>query len=154
MAIEIERKFLLGSDGWRTDDPGTRFRQGYLSIDPERTVRVRLEGDQGKLTIKGKSVGISRVEFEYALPADQAQQMLDDLCLRPLIEKTRYRVEYAGHIWEIDEFYGENKGLLLAEVELAAVDSVVTLPDWIGAEVSDDPRYFNSSLVRQPFSDW
>jgi adenylate cyclase len=154
MATEIERKFLVKNDSWRVGAIGTRFRQGYLCAEPERTLRVRLEGERGRLTIKGKSVGISRAEFEYEIPAEEAAEMLETLCLRPLIEKTRYRVEHAGRVWEIDVFHAENSGLILAELELVAVDSLFSLPDWVGAEVSSDPRYFNSNLVKLPYSRW
>lgn len=154
MAEEIERKFLVSNDSWRPGASGTLFRQGYLSTDPERTVRVRLEGERGVLTIKGLSRGISRAEFEYPLPAAEAAVLLDTLCLQPLIEKTRYRVEHAGHLWEIDEFAGDNAGLLLAEVELSSEDEAVELPLWVGAEVSSDPRYFNANLIRHPFRRW
>lgn len=154
MAEEIERKFLVSNDSWRPGASGTLFRQGYLSTDPERTVRVRLEGERGVLTIKGLSRGIRRAEFEYPLPAAEAAVLLDTLCLQPLIEKTRYRVEHAGHIWEIDEFAGDNTGLVLAEVELTSEDEAVELPLWVGAEVSTDPRYFNANLIRHPFRRW
>ena len=154
MAEEIERKFLVSNDGWRPGAGGTRFRQGYLSTDPERTVRVRLEGERGVLTIKGLSRGIRRAEFEYPIPAAEAAVLLDTLCLQPLIEKTRYRVEHAGHLWEIDEFAGDNAGLVLAEVELSSADEAVELPIWVGAEVSSDPRYYNANLIRHPFRRW
>ena len=154
MAEEIERKFLVSNDSWRPGASGTLFRQGYLSTDPERTVRVRLEGERGVLTIKGLSRGIRRAEFEYPLPAAEAAVLLDTLCLQPLIEKTRYRVEHAGHIWEIDEFAGDNTGLVLAEVELTSEDEAVELPLWVGAEVSTDPRYFNANLICHPFRRW
>ncbi|MHB1399999.1 MAG: CYTH domain-containing protein [Trichloromonadaceae bacterium] len=154
MAEEIERKFLVSNDSWRPGASGTLFRQGYLSTDPERTVRVRLEGERGVLTIKGLSRGIRRAEFEYPIPAAEAAVLLDTLCLQPLIEKTRYRVEHAGHLWEIDEFAGDNAGLLLAEVELSSEDEAVELPLWVGAEVSSDPRYFNANLIRHPFRRW
>ena len=154
MGIEIERKFLLKNDAWRKGAQGTLFRQGYLSTDPQRTLRVRLEGEQGRLTIKGPTTGISRAEYEYPIPAAEAAEMLDSLCLQPLIEKTRYRIEHAGRIWEVDEFHGLNEGLILAEVELAASAEELHLPDWVGAEVSEDPRYFNANLVHSPFSSW
>lgn len=154
MGQEIERKFLLCNDSWRSGASGILFRQGYLSTDRERTVRVRLEGECGVLTIKGLSSGISRAEFEYPIPAAEAALLLDTLCLQPLIEKTRYRVEHAGHIWEIDEFAGDNAGLVLAEVELTSEEDVVEIPPWAGAEVSSDPRYFNANLVRHPFRCW
>lgn len=154
MGQEIERKFLVGNDSWRAGASGIRFRQGYLSTDPQRTVRVRLEGDRGMLTIKGLSRGLSRAEFEYPIPAAEAATLLDTLCLRPLIEKTRYRVEHGGHLWEIDEFSGDNAGLVLAEVELSSEDEQVELPPWAGPEVSTDPRYYNANLVRHPFRSW
>jgi len=154
MPIEIERKFLVAAESWREGATGTLFRQGYLCTEPERTVRVRLAGDRGTLTVKGKTEGISRAEFEYPIPAAEAAELLDRLCLRPLIEKTRYRVEHAGRVWEIDEFFGENQGLVLAEVELESADARLELPPWSGREVSDDPRYYNASLVQCPFSQW
>jgi adenylate cyclase len=154
MPIEIERKFLVAGDSWRQGAAGTLFRQGYLCTDPERTVRVRLAGDRGTLTIKGKTEGISRAEFEYPIPAAEAAELLDRLCLRPLIEKTRFRVEHAGRVWEIDEFFGDNAGLILAEVELESAEAQLEFPPWIGREVSDDSRYYNASLVQCPFSTW
>lgn len=154
MAVEVERKFLVVNDSWRDAATGVLFRQGYLCTEPERTVRVRLAGERGKLTIKGKAVGISRAEYEYPIPAAEAVELLDNLCLRPLIEKTRYRIEYAGRLWEVDEFHGVNAGLLLAEIELETEDQAFALPDWVGKEVSDDSRYYNSNLVREPFKNW
>ncbi|SHJ51996.1 CYTH domain-containing protein [Malonomonas rubra DSM 5091] len=154
MAIEIERKFLVTNDSWRENAMGILFRQGYLSAEADRTLRVRLEGDKGKLTIKGKSRGISRSEYEYEIPQQDAMELLDKLCLKPLIEKTRYRVEHAGMVWEVDEFYGANEGLILAEVELDSEDAEFELPDWAGQEVSDNPRYYNSNLVKDPFTEW
>ena len=154
MAVEIERKFLVTDDAWRNTATGILFRQGYLCTEPERTVRVRLEGDRGKLTIKGKSIGISRSEFEYEIPQQEAVELLDKLCLLPLIEKTRYRVEHAGHWWEVDEFHGDNEGLILAEIELEAEDSEIELPEWVGKEVSGERRYYNACLVEKPFKDW
>ncbi len=154
MATEIERKFLVKNSAWKKGAKGTLYRQGYLSTDPERTVRVRLEGETGKLTIKGKTEGISRAEYEYAIPAGEAGEMLDSLCLSPLIEKTRYRLVYAERTWEVDEFHGDNAGLIVAEVELESEKAPLLLPEWVGQEVSDDPRYFNASLVSHPFSKW
>ena len=154
MATEIERKYLVRNDAWREATVGILFRQGYLSTEPDRTVRVRLEGDIGKLTIKGKTEGIRRSEYEYQIPLQEATELLNTLCLRPLIEKTRYRVEHAGLIWEIDEFYGANEGLVMAEVELESEDTEISLPDWVGQEVSDNPRYNNANLVALPFKDW
>ncbi len=154
MPIEIERKFLVTGDSWRRGVTGTLFRQGYLCAEPERTVRVRLAGASGTLTIKGKTEGVSRAEYEYPIPAAEAAELLDGLCLRPLIEKRRYRIEHAGRIWEVDEFLGDNAGLILAEVELESAEAEVELPAWASREVSDDPRYFNASLVKKPFSSW
>jgi adenylate cyclase len=156
MAIETERKFLLQNDDWRnlTVGLGTVYRQGYLASGIERTVRVRIAGTQAYLTIKGASIGISRSEFEYKIPIADATEMLETLCDRPMIEKTRYKIPWQGVMWEIDEFIGENKGLILAEVELSDPNQPLILPDWIGQEVSDDPRYFNSNLVKHPFCNW
>lgn len=153
MGIEIERKFLVRGVVWKSLAAGELFRQGYLSADPERTVRVRLVGNDGFLTIKGKSQGMRRVEFEYAIPGMEAQALLD-LCQRPLIEKYRYRIPSHGLVWEVDEFLGENAGLVVAEVELVAEEQAVELPDWVGDEVTGDPRYFNSNLMQHPYSSW
>ncbi len=154
MGREIERKFLVRSDGWRQGPAGRMVRQGYLSADAERTVRIRLVEDRAFLTVKGKSEGLVRREYEYPIPVEDATELLDHLCLRQLIEKTRYRREVHGRNWEIDEFWGENQGLILAEVELAAPDEVVKLPDWVGKEVSHDPRYYNANLAKIPYSRW
>jgi adenylate cyclase len=154
MGTEIERKFLVDRTQWAPGPSARRLRQGYLSIDSERTVRVRLAGDAAWLTIKGRTHGISRLEFEFPVPAEDARQMLEHLCIRPIIDKTRHVAHYAGHDWEIDEFHGANAGLVLAEIELAAPDEIFARPPWLGAEVSDDPRYFNACLVNRPFSLW
>jgi CYTH domain-containing protein len=154
MAREIERKFLVVGTAWKTGAAGIRFRQGYLSTAKERTVRVRLEGRRAVLTIKGLAVGVSRPEFEYAIPAEDAVRLLDELCQRPLIEKTRYRIPVEGLVWEVDEFHGENDGLIVAEVELTSTDQAFTRPSWVGREVSDDPRYFNANLVAHPYGTW
>jgi len=143
---EIERKFLVRGDAWREGAVGTVYRQGYLSTVKERTVRV--------LTVKGITVGATRSEFEYEIPQGDAERMLDDLCERPLIEKTRFVVASGGHDWEVDEFAGENAGLIVAEVELEAEDEVVELPSWAGEEVTADPRYYNANLIAHPFSRW
>lgn len=154
MTVEIERKFLLRGDGWRGLAPGRHYRQGYLSTEAERTVRVRVIEDRGYLTIKGKTVGATRAEYEYVIPVEDAHAMLDNLCKRPLIEKTRYRIEHRGMVWEVDEFAGENAGLLLAEVELESEDQAIDLPDWIGEEVTGEQRYYNANLIASPFSQW
>jgi len=154
MGIEIERKFLLKNDTWREGAAGVIYHQGYLSLDPQRTVRVRIFDDRGMLTIKGASAGASRTEFEYAIPVGEARQLLDRLCFRPQIEKTRYRIPHGGLTWEVDEFHGENLGLVLAEVELEQEEQPVELPPWVGREVTGDERYFNAYLCRHPYRSW
>lgn len=154
MAREIERKFLVKGNSWRNLAEGSVYRQGYIATQKGATVRVRIVGNQGYLTIKGPTVKYSRAEFEYPIPLEDAQEMLDTLCERPLIEKIRYKVEWGGLIWEIDEFDGVNKGLILAEVELSDEKQQIELPLWIGEEVSDNPKYFNSNLVKEPFLQW
>jgi adenylate cyclase len=153
MPVEIERKFLVAGEQWREGAQGVRIAQGYLSQDPGRTVRIRLAGDAGFLTIKGRSEGIRRAEFEYAIPFQEAQDLLG-LCLPSVIDKTRYRIPHAGHIWEVDEFHGENAGLIIAEVELEDDSICPDLPPWVGAEVSSETRYFNSCLAVHPFGKW
>lgn len=154
MPTEIEHKFLLRSDRWRGRIVKTiPIQQGYLSSVKERTVRVRLKGEKGILTVKGKSVGVSRPEFEYEIPVEEARLMMG-LCEQPIIDKTRYEVVHEGHLWEIDVFAGENEGLVVAEIELEAEGEIFARPDWLGEEVSDDPRYFNSALVGLPFCKW
>lgn len=148
---EIERKFLVEGDGWQQGDC-TIIRQGYLNTDEERTVRVRTAGDQGYLTIKGITQGITRDEYE--IPMEEANDMLESLCYKPLIEKRRYVVEHGGLTWEVDSFFGENEGLLIAEVELESEHQDFDKPSWIGQEVSDDARFFNASLLKNPFSTW
>jgi adenylate cyclase len=152
MATEIERKFLVLGDDWRTDQ-GVRVRQGYLNRDKERTVRVRIAGEKAFLTIKGINTGATCAEFEYEIPAVDAGQLLK-LCDGPLIEKTRHTIAYAGMTWEIDEFHGANEGLVVAEVELEAVEQTFVRPAWLGPEVTSDTRYFNSNLAVRPYSIW
>lgn len=154
MAQEIERKFLVKGDAWRDLAKGRYYCQGYIPTRGKQTVRVRIVGEQGYLTLKGPVIGISRSEFEYEIPLTDAQAILDELCQRPLIEKHRYRIPMGAVVWEVDAFLGENQGLILAEVELADVAQMVELPDWIGEEVTGEPRYYNSNLVQNPFKDW
>jgi CYTH domain-containing protein len=154
MATEIERKFLVNTRLWRPLTAGTPYRQGYLSSVNERVVRVRIAGDTGFLTIKGITTGVSRLEFEYPIPLDDATMMLDRLCERPLIEKTRHREIFAGRTWEIDVFHGDNDGLIVAEVEIAHPEDEIELPRWTGAEVSNDLRYFNNNLAANPYRNW
>lgn len=154
MGTEIERKFLVIGDDWRSLGTGLPFWQGYLAAEPGRVVRVRIAGDQGFLTIKGAATGISRPEFEYSIPVVEAQELLETLCDRPFIQKTRYKVPWGDLVWEIDEFAGDNQGLIIAEIELPSADHPLELPAWIGADVSHDSRYYNASLVKLPFSRW
>ncbi|WP_432647540.1 CYTH domain-containing protein [Mitsuokella sp.] len=152
MAVEIERKFLV-KEGWQPKNAGVRIAQGYLSSVPERTVRVRIKGEKGYLTVKGKNQGISRAEFEYEIPVADAEAMLK-LCEQPPVEKTRYLEKYEGHTWEIDIFAGANKGLRVAEIELPSEDTDFLKPAWAGMEVSGDARYYNSSLSLHPYQQW
>ncbi|MGK2906682.1 MAG: CYTH domain-containing protein [Desulfuromonadales bacterium] len=154
MGIEIERKFLVHGSEWKAGLSGTEYRQGYLSTDPQRTVRVRLAGEQGYLTIKGASEAASRLEFEYPIPADEAVQLLERLCRKPLIEKIRYRVPHAGMSWDVDEFLGDNLGLVMAEIELDHEDQMVELPPWAGQEVTGDSRFYNACLAECPLASW
>ena len=154
MGVEIERKFLVTNDAWRALGTPALLRQGYLSTDPARTVRVRIENGQGVLTIKGKSSGATRGEWEYPIPEIDAAELLDTLCGTPLVEKFRTRVTIGNHVWEVDEFLGANQGLLVAEIELTAEDELFLLPDWVGMEVTGEARYYNSRLIELPFSQW
>lgn len=156
MAVEIERKFLVISDDWRKGAVGIDYKQGYISSDKNRVVRVRIAGDDGFITIKGapEKDGISRSEYEYKIPKQDAQEMLASLCLPGSIEKTRYKIPFGGLTWEVDEFKGANAGLIVAEVELPSADHPVSLPPWAGAEVSQDPRYSNAELAKNPYSGW
>ncbi|MEK7323120.1 MAG: CYTH domain-containing protein [Pseudomonadota bacterium] len=155
MATEIERKFLVLNDDWRRQAaPGARLRQGYLSSGAACSIRVRSAGDHAQLNIKSATLGVSRREYEYAIPVGDASELLDHFCDGPLIEKTRYAVEYAGHVWEVDVFEGDNAGLIVAEIELDSEDEVFEKPAWAGVEVSHDPRYYNVCLVKHPYKDW
>jgi len=152
MAQEIERKFLVTSEQWR-NSPCDLLRQGYL-VQGEVTVRVRVSETRAWITVKGPATGACRDEFEYPIPLQDAGEMLSLLCRGPLIEKYRYRVLYKGLVWEVDEFLGENKGLIVAEVELLSQSQLVSLPPWVGREVTGLQRYYNSSLITKPYSQW
>ena len=153
MGVEIERKFLVLNNDWRTLGTPVNYAQGYLTADGIRTVRIRIAGEEGFITIKGGSNGISRLEFEYPIPVLDALEMLR-LCAIPVIQKLRTKIHYKGKIWEIDEFEGDNKGLILAEIELTSEDESFDIPTWIGQEVTGDLRYFNSQLSVRPFRSW
>ncbi|KDN12974.1 adenylate cyclase [Snodgrassella communis] len=154
MTEEIERKFLVEGNGWRGLASAVYFCQGYLSTIKERTVRVRVCDTQAWLTIKSTNQGITRTEFEYSIPVEDAQHMLRYMVEQPVIEKYRYHIRLNNLVWEVDEFLGANQGLIVAEVELSHANQQIVLPDWIGQEVSDDPRYYNSNLVSLPFTLW
>ncbi|MFC2113955.1 CYTH domain-containing protein [Bacteroidota bacterium] len=154
MGVEIERKFRVKDNSWKDKGKGIHFHQGYLTDDINRVVRVRVAGDEAFLTIKGINKGTRRAEFEYPIAVSEANSMLSDLCLKPTIEKHRYRIDYKGKTWEIDEFHGENEGLIIAEIELISESEIFEFPPWLGEEVSHDPRYYNSNLVSFPFSKW
>jgi len=162
--LEIERKFLLKNDAWRGEVASSqRLTQGYLTPSPgladenlplNASVRVRSDGERAFINIKSMTLGVSRDEFEYPIPQADAEHMLAGLCSGPVIDKIRHHVHHAGMLWEIDEFLGENAGLVVAEVELESEDQYFERPEWLGDEVSDDPRYYNVSLVRHPYKDW
>jgi adenylate cyclase len=155
MATEIERKFLLASDDWRREvTEHTDLVQGYLSRGKNSAIRVRIKGEQAHLNIKHTIDGIHRLEYEYPIPIGDAREMLERVALRPLIDKTRHHVRRGPHLWEIDEFHGDNAGLVVAEVELSAADEEFERPAWLGTEVSDDARYYNSNLSEHPYSRW
>lgn len=154
MCREIERKFLVSGDGWRKEARGTFCRQGYLVACDDFIVRVRVLGERGYLTIKGRKTGLSCPEYEYPMPVADAQEVLEQICLRPFIEKIRYTRAFKGMTWEIDEFKGENEGLVIAEVELEQEDQAIALPKWVGREVSFDPKYWNMNLVKHPYGRW
>ena len=154
IAKEIERKFLVKGDAWRALAKGTTYRQGYLNSAKERTVRIRTADGRAFLTIKGITVGATRSEYEYEIPFDDGKAMLDTLVEKPLIEKKRYKIPVGNVTWEIDEFLGENVGLIIAEVELKGADQTFDKPVWLGDEVTSDPRYFNANLIKNPFTCW
>ncbi len=155
MGIEIERKFLVDGDDWKTvAGKGLGCKQGYLSAEQAgNTLRVRIMGEQAYLTIKGTTSGITRSEFEYEIPMPDAAEMLE-LCGDGVVEKVRYLIEYGGMVWELDVFSGANEGLVMAEVELESEDQEFDLPDWAGKEVSEDPHYYNACLACHPFTMW
>ncbi len=155
MGTEIEHKFLLRDERWRQQTTrSVRMRQGYLTSDERCSVRVRVAGDQGFLNVKSGTLGIQRSEYEYPIPLAEAEEILDTLCEKPVLEKTRHYVPVGEHCWEVDEFAGANAGLIVAEVELSRPDEPFERPDWAGLDVSGDPRYYNSRLARQPYSTW
>ena len=155
MPVEIERKFLLKNDSWKKNPTETHYDivQAYLNKEGENTVRIRIAENNAFLTIKSRTKGITRQEFQYKIPLEEAYELLK-LSQTPIIEKIRYEIEYAGMKWEIDEFLGSNKGLYIAEIELESENQLFEKPEWLGQEVSSDKRYYNSYLADRPFSEW
>ena len=155
MGIEIERKFLVKQEIWaQLEKPdGEFYRQGYLLTDPTKTIRVRQTSEKGFLTIKGISVGASRAEFEYEIPHGEAKELLDQFSVSEL-SKIRYKILFENKLWEVDEFLGENEGLMVAEIELQSEDETFCIPDWIGQEVTGEEKYYNSNLTLLPFKNW
>jgi CYTH domain-containing protein len=154
MGREIEKKFLVKGDAWRGLAKGAACRQGYLNSAKERTVRIRTIDDRAFLTVKGFTTGAARSEYEYEIPLADGNAILDALVEKPIIEKIRYKVPFAGLTWEIDEFSGDNAGLIVAEVELESEGQIFQRPEWVGEEVTADPRYFNSNLIKNPYTQW
>lgn len=155
MGTEIERKFLVNNDLWKAGSgQGVEIRQGYIAFGPPTAVRVRIAGEKANINIKKATLAISRDEFEYPVPMDDAYFLIENLCERHIIEKRRFRVEHEGHLWEIDVFSGLNTGLIVAEIELEREDEAFARPAWLGEEVSGDPRYLNSQLATKPFTEW
>lgn len=155
MAIEIERKFLVKNDLWHNQVVSQeRLKQGYLANQANASVRIRISDGNAHLNIKSTTLGIRRLEFEYEIPFADAEAMLEGIAERPFIDKTRYKVRCGGHIWELDVFEGENRGLRVAELELASEGERFEIPEWAGQEVSDDVRYYNVNLIKNPYSQW
>jgi CYTH domain-containing protein len=151
--IEIERKFLVVNDKYKMGTP-QRISQGYICSENDRVVRVRIKGDKAYLTIKNATIGFARNEYEYEIPVADAEAMLKNTCQQPIIDKTRYVLEYKGFIWEVDEFHGDNEGLVVAEIELDSREATFDHPDFIGEEVTGDARYYNACLFKNPYKMW
>jgi adenylate cyclase len=154
MGLEIERKFLVIGDAYRNLSVPVLLRQAYLSSHPDRVVRIRSEGEKAFITIKSKTIGISRGEWEYPIPMNDAAHLLDCVCEQPAIEKNRYRIKIDEVVWEVDEFFCENAGLVVAEIELSTENQAFVKPDWVGEEVTHDHRYANANLFKHPFLSW
>ena len=155
MATEIERKFLVKNDLWRDQVISeSRMKQGYLASQGNASIRVRVDGGRALLNIKSVTLGIRRSEFEYEIPLEDGEEILAVIAQQPFIDKTRYKVKCGGHVWDLDLFEGENRGLIVAEVELGSEEESFEMPAWAGEEVSDDPRYYNVSLVKNPYTRW
>jgi CYTH domain-containing protein len=155
MPVEIERKFLVRNDAWKTRAViGTNYVQGYIIASARKAVRIRIAGKRAFVSFKGKITAVRRKEFEYEIPSSEAREMLAFFCARPPVEKIRYRVKSGGKMWEVDEFLGENEGLVVAEIELEREDEYFEIPEWVGEEVTRDSRYLGMNLYKQPFKTW
>lgn len=155
MAKEIEKKYLVLNDSYKESSTVTYIQQGYITTKKEGVVRVRVKDDKGYITIKGQNHGAVRLEYEYSIPVEEAKEMIENLCQKPVIEKRRYNYRASdGHLWEIDEFFGDNEGLVVAEIELLNEDEAYDLPEWVGEEVTSDMRYYNSNLMQNPYINW
>lgn len=154
MGVEIERKFRVTGEGWRNPAEAVAYRQGYIPTQDGTTVRVRIAGDKGYVTIKRRVSDVTRAEFEFPIPRLEAAELLDTVCARPQIEKTRTRVAFGGFVWEVDEFLGDNRGLVIAEIELPSESVTFARPDWVGEEVTHDARYTNAQLAKNPWRAW
>jgi adenylate cyclase len=155
MATEIEHKFLLANNDWRKNiQKSIKYKQGYLNSQPTSSIRVRITDSQAWLNIKSATIGTQRLEFEYEIPISDAEEIINILCSKPLIEKTRHFVPHEDNIWEIDEFECDNQGLIIAEIELTEAGKAFTKPQWVGAEVTDQLRYYNNNLVANPYNKW
>lgn len=155
MATEIERKFLVTSDDWRNQAAEKKtIRQGYFGPASKASIRIRISDNSANINIKSATLEVTRREYEIPVPLADAEEMLDNLCERPFIEKIRHLVPVGNHVWEVDEFFGDNEGLVVAEIELSSADESFDKPSWLGKEVSSDKRYYNVCLVKHPFKDW
>lgn len=155
MSKEIERKFLIINDNWKAlPSQSEKYIQGYFVTNEKCSIRVRIADDTASINIKSATLGVTRSEYDYPVPVSDAREMLKNLCVHPLIEKIRHKIKYDNHTWEIDVFSGENEGLIVAEIELASIDEPFSKPDWVGEEVSDDPRYYNVCLIEHPYKTW
>lgn len=155
MAIEIEHKFLIKTDDWKNHiSKSTQYKQGYLTSDKKRSIRIRTSNDTAWLNIKSATIGTHRQEYEYQIPLSEGIEILNTLCEKPIIEKTRHLVSYKQHLWEIDVFEGDNLGLIVAEIELSKIGENFCTPSWAGTEVTDDLRYYNNNLCKNPYKKW
>ena len=155
MPLEIERKYLVNLKKWLAlaKPKGNHYRQGYIVTDPKKTIRVRVTDTKCFITIKGESTGATRSEYEYKIPHEDAEELLDNFCVAE-VEKARYKIIYKNKLWEVDEFLGENEGLIVAEIELEEEDEIFEIPEWVGNEITGDERYYNAELVQNPYQNW